>query len=373
MPSIVRVRSVCADSLSLKVDLRLEDFSLRLEEQLPASGVTAVFGPSGSGKSSLLRAIAGFEMPRIGHIALKEDVWFDSERGVNLPPYKRPVGFLFQDARLFTHLDVAGNLEFAEQRSRTRRNGIEFDDLVDSLDLAELLPRRVDKLSGGERQRVALARTLLTRPQLLLLDEPLSALDAGRKAEILPYLDRVQERFHLPTLYVSHDIDEVAHIADHVLVLVKGRSRMRGGVLQIFERLDLDMVEGRFEAGVLVEGCIDSHDERLRLTYASVAGDQLAIPLMSELESGTSVRLRIRARDVSIATLRPEALSIRNVLPGKLIELHTDPDSGQVDATVRLRGAEVRARLTRAAVEELGLAQGRDVFVLIKSVGLAAS
>ena len=364
---------MCADSLHLEIDLAREDFSLRVDERLPATGVTAVFGPSGSGKSTLLRAIAGFETPHAGHIALDGEVWFESETGVDLAPHRRPVGILFQDARLFAHLDVRGNLDFAERRSRDGHASMRMDELVDALDLDALLARKVENLSGGERQRVALARTLLTRPKLLLLDEPLSALDHERKAEILPYLDRVQERFHLPTLYVSHDIDEVAHIADHVLVLIGGRAHLRGTVLEVFERLDVAMLEGRFEEGVLVEGHIDSHDARLQLTHVSLAGDLLTMPMVAELESGRSVRLRIRARDVALATLKPEAVSIRNILPGKLKELHSDPQSGQVEATVRLRGAEVRARVTRAAVEDLGLEPGMDVFVLIKSVGLAAS
>lgn len=364
---------MCADLLRFHIALAFQGFSLSLREDLSAQGVTAVFGPSGSGKSSLLRSIAGFETPQAGYIGLGEDVWFDGEAGIDVPAHRRPVGFLFQDARLFSHLDVAGNLAFAERRSQGRPASFHLEDLIEILDLQALLARRIEKLSGGERQRVALARTLLTRPRLLLLDEPLSALDHERKAEILPYLDRTQEEFHLPTLYVSHDMDEVAHIADHVLVLVGGEVVMRGTPGEVFNRLDVAMVGGRYEAGVLVEGRVDHHDERLEVTLIDFAGDRITIPHVPELPEGSAVRLRIRARDVALATKPPEAISIRNILPGTLIELHSGALPGQVEARVRLRGAEVRAQLTKSAVEELKLIPGMKVFALVKSVGLAAS
>ena len=364
---------MCADLLKLDITLEFEGFSLNLDEALSAQGVTAVFGPSGSGKSSLLRTISGFEQPRCGYIGLGEETWFDSERGTDVPAYRRPVGFLFQDARLFSHLDVAGNLAFAEHRSQGQPTSFHLEDLIEIFDLDALLPRRVDKLSGGERQRVALARTLLTRPRLLLLDEPLSALDQERKAEILPYLDRTQAAFHLPTLYVSHDIDEVAHIADQVLVLVDGQVVTRGTVSEVFARLDVGMMEERYEVGVLVEGRVDHHDERRELTLIDLAGDLITLPRAPHLPTGSPVRLRIRARDVALATKRLEAISIRNQLPGTLLELCAGALPGQVEAKVRLRGAEVRARLTRSAAEELNLVAGMQVFALIKSVGLVAS
>ena len=362
-----------ADLLRLQIALDLGRFSLRVDEQVSASGVTAVFGPSGSGKSSLLRAIAGFESPESGHISLGGETWFDQGRGINLPPHKRPIGFLFQDARLFSHLDVAGNLAFAERRSRATSASFPSEELIRILDLGALLPRAVDKLSGGERQRVALARTLLTRPRLLLLDEPLSALDRERKSEILPYLDRAQARFGLPALYVSHDIDEVAHIADRALVLVGGEVTMRGSVAEVFDRLDVAMIDGRLDAGVLIEGRIDGHDDDLEITWVDIGGDRLTMPRAAHLSRGSQVRLRVRARDVALATERPRALSIRNVLAGRLVELQAGVAPGQVDARIRLRTSEVKARLTQAAVVELGLVPGMEVFALVKSVGLSVS
>lgn len=361
---------MCADRLKLNIALQLGDFSLVMDEELSTPGVTAVFGPSGSGKSSLLRAIAGFEKPHVGYMALGEETWFDSQGGIDMPAYRRPVGYLFQDARLFSHLDVAGNLLFAERRSRSAGQGVHMQELVQIFDLEALLARHVEKLSGGERQRVALARTLLTRPRLLLLDEPLSALDRDRKADILPYLDRTQERFHLPTLYISHDIDEVAHIADHVMVLIDGRVQMRGSVVDVFDKLDVALVEERYEHGVLLEGQVHAQDARRKLTQISVGGDILTMPLVAELTLGSSVRLRVRSRDVALATKRPEAISIRNVLAGRLIGLREQAGSGQFEARVRLRSVEIRSRLTQVAVEDLQLEPNMDVFVLIKSVGL---
>ena len=362
-----------AELLRLKITLERGDFSLDMDEALSAVGVTAVFGPSGSGKSSLLRSIAGFETPNAGHISLGDDIWFDSDEGLNTPPYMRAIGFMFQDARLFPHLDVAGNLAFAERRSRALGTSFQMRDLIEVLDLEALLPRRVDKLSGGESGRVALARTLLTRPRLLLLDEPLSALDRERKAEILPYLDRAQERFSLPTLYVSHDIDEVAHIADHVLVLMAGRAVMRGSAIDIFNRLDVAMLGDRLDPGVLIEGRIDSHDDEINVTRVDIGGDLLTMARAPHLAPGRPVRLRIRAKDVALATKAPEGISIRNVLPATLIELQPGQVPGQVDARIRLRRGELRARLTEAAVADLDLVAGTPVFALVKSVGLSVS
>lgn len=361
-----------ADALKLHVELQLEHFALTVDETLGLDGVTAVFGPSGSGKTTLLRTIAGFERPTAGRVTFGEQHWFDSAGRVDLPPHRRPVGFMFQGARLFDHLDVAGNLRYAARRRRRALEGFDQDDVVAGLDLAPLLSRRVASLSGGERQRVALARTLLTAPRLLLLDEPLSALDYDRKAEILPYLENLPARFGIPALYVSHDIDEVMHLADRVLVLAQGTVQAHGGTAEVFERLDLEPVTGRFETSVLVEGNVASHDPRLHLTTVDLHGASLTLPMVERLPVGGAVRLRIRARDVAIATQPPQGLSIRNVLSGRLIDIAVSKDSGSVDVLVDVSGVHVRARLTLASVEELGLTEGMDVYALIKSISFEA-
>lgn len=366
---------MAADRLSLHLRVRHPGFELDVAEELPLDGFTAVFGPSGSGKSTLLRAVAGFETPLDGRIVWNGEVWFDAAAGVNLAPHRRPVGFMFQDSRLFPHLNVAGNLAFAYRRRQGA--GPARDEVVAALDLGDLLHRRVHDLSGGERQRVALGRTLLRGPSLMLLDEPLAALDRQRKTEILPYLESVPARFRVPTLYVSHDVDEVARLADRVLVLAEGRVQTVGPTAAVMERLDLQPLTGGFEGGVLVEGRLRRHDARLHLSHVELAGGVLATPLLERLAPGQIVRLRIRARDVALATVRPEGLSIRNVLPGELVEIVDEPETGFVEAFVRLDGegppTRLRARITRAAVEDLRLEPGRRVYALIKSVSFESA
>ncbi len=357
------------DVLDLNARVRLSDFELVIDESLELSGVTAVFGPSGSGKSTLLRTIAGFEQPQTGSISCAGEVWFDSAGGINVPPHRRSVGYMFQDARLFSHLDVDGNLKFAQKR-RGSIDNLTVEHVVDVLDLGALLERSVDALSGGERQRVALGRTLLTVPRLLLLDEPLSALDQARKEDILPYLENLPREFNIPTLYVSHDIDEVAHLADRMVVLANGSVKAQGQTAAILERFDLEPYTGRFEAGVLVEGEVTSHDDRLHLTRVDLHGATLTIPMAADAPVGERVRLRIRARDVAIATRPPQGLSIRNVLPGTLLKIVIEPENGTAQTIIDVGGPRIRARLTLAAVEDLNLREGLPVYALIKSISL---
>ena len=353
----------------------MPDFDLSVTESMSLAGVTAIFGPSGSGKSTLLRTIAGFEQPQSGTINCAGQLWYDSEQNINVPPHQRSVGYMFQDARLFSHLDVGGNLSYAQKRrhSTEDRGGLSdltYDHVVDVLDLSTLLRRSVTALSGGERQRVALARTLLTAPQLLLLDEPLSALDQARKEDILPYLENLPREFGIPTLYVSHDIDEVAHLADRMMVLANGSVKAHGPTREMLERFDLETYTGRFEAGVLVEGEVSGHDNRLHLTRVDLHGASLTMPMAAEVEVGKRVRLRIRARDVAIATQPPQGLSIRNVLPGTLVKIVTEVETGSAQTIIDIGGPRIRARLTLAAVEELNLVEGLPVYALIKSISL---
>jgi len=342
--------------------------TLAVQAELPMQGITALFGPSGSGKTTLLRALAGLEAVS-GRIVVAGRTWLDSDAGINLPTHQREVGLMFQDDRLFEHLDVAGNLRYAERRAtQTEGENFQFPDVVDSLDLIELLDRRIDSLSGGERQRVALGRTLLTRPSLLLLDEPLSALDAERKNEILPYLLRLPRQFSVPTLYVSHALEEVALLADRTLVLAEGRVRAYGETADILERLDLQSLTGRFEAGSLVHAAVVDHDEQYHLTTLDLGGQALTMPMLEELPVGVDVRIRIRARDVAIATQRLEHLSIRNSLECTVVELVEEPDSAYAELLLQVDDQRIRARITRAAVAGLRIVEGQKVFALIKSV-----
>ena len=361
-----------SSQLTFDVALARPEFSIDVAHELALDGITALYGQNGSGKSTLLRIIAGLEPTARGHIRFNGEVWQAGDPKTMMPAHKRGIGFVFQNPRLFAHLSVAGNLAFAEKRAAVVAPGMEppitRDAVIDALDLDGLLESSADALSGGERQRVALGRTLLSNPDLLLLDEPLSGFDRERKAEVLPYLEEATRRFEIPTLYVSHDIDEVARLADRVWVLADGRLQTSGSTAAIVERLDLLPITGRFEAGVLVEGRVARHDERLHLTCVDLHGDEFTMPLVERLEPGDPVRLRIRARDVALATRRPEGLSIRNVLPGRLVELVREPDTGSVEALVALREDRIRARLTLAAVEDLGLEVGDAVFALVKSV-----
>ena len=352
--------------LHLDVRLGFPGFALAVQETLCLSGVTALFGPSGSGKTSLLRIIAGLETGAAGRIAFGQEEWLNTEKRVVAPPYQRAVGYVFQDARLFGHRSVAGNLAFAAKRSRAPV--ALQDEVTAALDLGPLLHRRPSGLSGGERQRVALGRALLTQPRLLLLDEPLAALDQRRKADILPYLQTISRRFALPTIYVSHAIDEVALLADQMAVMDEGRIIAKGPTAQMMERLDLQPLTGKFEAGVLLEARVVAHDHQYFLTRMDLNGQTLTMPMLDHLTVGDLVRVRIRARDVALATQKPEGLSIRNVLSGHIAEIAEEAGSAFAEVLVDAGGARLRARITRQAAVELKLAQGKPVFALIKSV-----
>ncbi|WP_374372623.1 molybdenum ABC transporter ATP-binding protein [Dongia sp.] len=357
----------------LAFDLRITfgDFKLAVMESVPLQGITALFGPSGCGKSTLLRILAGLERRASGTVTFAGETW-QSAAGKNaLPAHRRGTGYVFQDARLLPHLDVAGNLRYAEKRSRHVPSGITLDQVVAALDLAPLLTRHATSLSGGERQRVAIGRTLLTRPRLLLMDEPLAALDFKRKAEILPYIERLPSVFGVPAIYVTHDIDEVARLADRMIVLRDGKLVASGAVEQVLERLDLPANGERYEPGVALQARIIGHDAHYHLTQLDLQGQSLSVPLL-EAAIDTNLRLRIRARDVAIATERPQGISVRNVLNVRIAEIASKPDTAHADLMLDIGNAHIRARITRQSAEELRLGVGQDVFALVKSVTLDA-
>jgi len=354
----------------LSFDLRMafDGFALEVAHDLPLQGITALFGPSGSGKSTLLRILAGLEAGAQGRIAFDGETWQDRGAGITpLPAHRRGAGFVFQDARLFPHLDVAGNLRFAERRSRTAGSRISLDHVVEALDLRPLLDRHPHALSGGERQRVAIGRTLLARPRLLLMDEPLASLDLRRKVEILPHIEQLPANFGVPIIYVTHAVDEVVRLASGMIVLDKGRKIAAGPVAAILERLDLPSVTGRFEAGVVLTARVTGHDRDFHLTALDLCGQPIVMPL-ADLPVGSTVRLRVRARDVALAIARPTGLSVRNVLAGTLTELVEQPDSAFAETSIDIGGAALRARITRAAAADLALAVGQPVYALVKSV-----
>ena len=353
--------------LDLDVSISFQPFSLAVTDKMSLDGITALFGPSGCGKSTLLRIISGLETGARGHIRFGEETWLDSAAGLFVPPHRRGVGYMFQDTQLFPHLSVAGNLRYAERRSRVVGGPIDYAGVVRALDLAPLLDRRPRSLSGGERQRVAIGRTLLTRPRLLLMDEPLAALDVRRKGEILPYIEQLPQVFGVPVIYVTHAVEEVAHLASRVIVLSAGRKIADSNVAEMLERLDLQDVTGRFEAGVVLTAQVIEHDMHYRLTYLSHGAQRIVMPMV-RAPPGRDVRIRIRARDVALATQRPQGTSVRNILAGILTEIVEEPDTAFAETLVDIGGANIRARVTRAAIAELELVPGAPVFAMIKSV-----
>lgn len=355
------------DMLELDVSLALESFSLQFADQVPLHGITALLGPSGCGKTTLLRVIAGLERGGRGRVAIDGETWLDSAANVFVEPYRRGVGHVFQDARLFPHLSVLGNLRYADRRSRHLGRAIAFDDVVEALDLTPLLERGTESLSGGERQRVAIARAVLSRPRILLMDEPLSALDMKRKTAVLPYIERLPERFGIPIVYVTHAVEEAARLASQMIVLEAGRKRASGPVKTILERLDLQLATGHFEAGVVLDTTVTGHDTHWRLTHLDCHGQAIAMP-QADLAVGATARLRIRARDVTLARSRPRDISIRNILEGRISEIVEEEGTAFAETLVDIGGAGVRARLTRASVADLDLKAGDPVFVLIKSI-----
>ncbi|MEM1344730.1 MAG: molybdenum ABC transporter ATP-binding protein [Pseudomonadota bacterium] len=355
-------------SLDVSIAHAYPGFALDVAFRVERPGITALFGPSGAGKSSVIQAVAGLLRPEEGRIAIAGETVFDAERGVMVAPRRRRLGLVFQDARLFPHLSVAANLDYGARRARPRPTGPQRDEVIALLGIEALLTRRPAGLSGGERQRVALGRALLANPRLLLLDEPLAALDPARKAEILPYLERLRDQARLPILYVSHAIDEVTRLADDMLVLSKGTVAAAGPVEDIMARLDLFPLTGRFEAGAVIRATLTRHLGAERLSEATFPGGVLRIAAL-DAPLGTPLRLRIRARDVMLALRRPEGLSARNILAVRLAEIRPE-DGPYADIRLECAGTGLLARVTKSAVAELGLRPGLELFAIIKTVSL---
>jgi molybdate transport system ATP-binding protein len=332
------------------------------------TGVTALFGHSGAGKTTVVNMIGGLVRPRRGRVVVNGRVLFDRERGIDLPPHRRRLGHVFQEGRLLPHLSVRHNLLYGRWFSSVRAEAGRFDEVVELLGIGGLLARRPRSLSGGERQRVAIGRALLSAPAALLMDEPLASLDAPRKAEILPYLERLRDQARLPIIYVSHAIDEVAQLARTMVLMSDGRVVATGPIAEIMNRLDLRPMTGRFEAGVVVEGVVRGHDQTFHLSTVSIGAQNLVVPRLADA-LGARVRLRIRARDVALATERPAGISIQNILAGRVTELSRE-EGTFVEVNVDVDGTILTARLTRRAVAVLRLAPGQPVFALIKSIAL---
>ncbi len=352
-----------------RFDLARGGFNLRAEFSAPGRGITALFGASGSGKTTLLRCVAGLERAG-GRFSLNGEVWQDDARGVFVPTYLRPIGYVFQEASLFPHLSVRGNLDFGRKRIAVAEQRVRLDDAVELLGIGQLLERAPERLSGGERQRVAIARALLTSPRLLLMDEPLSALDHQSKAEILPYLERLHGELAIPVLYVSHSPDEVARLADTMVLLEQGAVRAVGPATDLLVRLDLPLAHAD-DAGAVIDAVAGAYDATYQLNTLEFDGGTIVVA-GAALPRGAAVRLRIHARDVSLAQEHHRDTSILNILPVQVMEIDA---AGPAQLLVKLcAGGEGRtpllARITRRSGDLLGLAPGQRLYAQIKSVAL---
>lgn len=362
--------------LHMSVRLKRGDFSI--DATLDAGpGVTALFGRSGVGKSTVVAMLAGLLKPNDGVIRVAGETLFDSQAGVNVAPEHRGVGCVFQDPRLFPHLSVAQNLKYGLNRLSPAKRADTFAKVVDLLGLKDLLDRRPAGLSGGEKQRTAIGRALLSNPRILLMDEPLANLDAARKSEILPYVERLSADFGVPVVYVSHAMEEVVRLADTLVLIDAGRVKAHGPVEDLLARLDLTPLTGRYEAGAVLNATVAGHDDDVKLTRLDMLGHTLFTPRVN-LSLGETVRLRVRARDVSLALTPPAGTSILNQIPVTVaeVELGSGPHAEVALSVTPKSGAQsaktqtVLARVTKKSYQDLGLARGMDVYALIKAVAI---
>jgi molybdate transport system ATP-binding protein len=353
--------------LSVAVAKQRGSFALDARFELPTPGVAALFGRSGSGKSTLVNVIAGLLEADSGHVILDGAALLDTQRRIDVPPERRRIGYVFQDARLFPHLRVAANLKYGQRRAAGAAY-VNFDAVVGLLDLDRLLHRRAHELSGGERQRVAIGRALLSQPRLLLLDEPLAALDAARREEVLPYLETLRDRLAIPMVYVGHNFDEVLRLATHMVLMIAGRAVAQGGIGEMSLDPQLRAIIGPDAVGAIVEGAVLGPNSGDGLTRIQVGRGELKVQAAG-LEAGAKLRVQLLARDVIVATQPPQGLSVRNALAGHIVDISSDDAESDLIA-VDVGGTRIMARITKAATRELGLAVGSPVWALVKSVSL---
>ncbi len=354
-------------TLSISTHHRLGAFELDASFT-SEGGVTALFGRSGSGKTSMIRIIAGLLRPDSGQIILDGEVLADSEKRLFLPAHKRRFGYVFQEARLFPHLSVAQNLHYGKWFASDKRKGAHEDHIIDMLGIGHLLQRRPNRLSGGEKQRVAIGRALLSSPRLLLMDEPLASLDEQRKAEIIPYLERLRDETKIPIVYVSHSIQEVARLADRIVVMTDGKVEVAGKAAEVLARPDFSTHLERREAGSILSGRIENFDERHGLAAVRLSTALLQVPARKGAP-GVPARVLIPARDVMLATVRPEGLSALNILEGHVCDVAASED-GMVTVQVDCGGDIIQSRITDLSRERLQLEPGKPVHAIIKSAAL---
>lgn len=358
--------------MSVQVSLTHQFSGFRIDAQFEApQGVTALFGRSGAGKTTIVNAVAGLFRPDTAFIRVNGDVLFDTAGAVDVPTHKRRIGYVFQDARLFPHLTVKQNLLFGGwfNRDRSGTGSGTLEHTVDLLGIEHLLDRRPGTLSGGEKQRVAVGRALLSHPRMLLMDEPLASLDEARKAEILPYIERLRDELDFPIIYVSHAVSEIARLATTIVALSEGRVVRCGPAAEVLADPDAFPLMGRQEAGSILTATVSSHDHRDGLTELHFSGGRIVAPLV-DANPGTELRVRIRARDIILALSPPADTSALNILP-VTVQAVGAQDGAIVDVAIRCGEATLLARITRRSLDKLGIREGLSCFAVLKSVAVA--
>lgn len=346
-------------------DVGATGFELDVNTLIPGKGVTAIFGQSGSGKTTFLRCLAGLEKPDVGKLIVLDEVWQDES--VCLPTHKRSLGYVFQEASLFSHLTAKGNLEYAVHRSSKNVDANLYEKAIEIMGIGPILDRGADKLSGGEKQRVAIARALLIQPKVLLMDEPLASLDTSRKQEILPYLERLHQDYDVPILYVSHSLDEVTRLADHAVVLDKGKVIGQGDLQAVFSRLDMPV--GQEEAGGIINAKVIAKDPQWHLMQVTFEGGEMWLRDSGDIE-GSAIRIRILARDVSLSLNPIEDSSVLNKLAVEVLEICEDVDPAMALVGLKSGAALLIARITQKSLSQLQLSQGQKVWANIKSAAI---
>ena len=356
--------------MSLTVDIRKNLGAFTVDAGFEAgNGITTLFGKSGAGKTSIVQMLSGLMTPDTGKIVLNGKTLFDSASRLQVPAQDRQIGYVFQDARLFPHMNVRRNLEYGTRRRKKQGTDTpKFDDVIAVLGIEQLLDRQTHQLSGGERQRVAIGRALLSSPRLLLMDEPLAALDAERKWEIIPFIQSTQREFGIPAIYVSHAVEEVLQLADKMVLLVDGGVAASGPVEDVMNRPDLIRVTGAGDPGTVIPVWVKDEGVDAGIARLSFAGGEFRV-VATGLEKGTRLRLRVRARDVSLATSRPKNVSVLNVFEGRVTSV-SDDDRPQAEVSIDVGGATIWSQITRRSLHELEIEPGSNVFAMVKAVAI---
>ncbi len=357
-----------AAAIDLRVQLHRESFSLDVAMVLPGSGISVLFGPSGCGKTTVLRCMAGLEKSMRGHLHMGKTVWHSDAQNIRRAPHERAIGYVFQEASLFEHLSVQKNIEFGFKRIQGERSRQPVDEAIALLGIGHLLTRSVAALSGGERQRVAIARALATRPQLLLLDEPMAALDPARKQDVFPWLENLRDELRIPMVYVTHSMDELTRLGDHLVVLDEGRVSAMGPVTETLSSLNVRWGPSQ-DMGVLMAGQVSQLESAWHLAKVSFPTGHLWVR-NDGMKLGDQVRLRVLARDVSITLQEPSETSIQNHLQVQIIDTAEDDHPSQMRVRMQCGPQMLLARITQRAWHQLGLQAGQTVWAQLKAVSV---